>query len=512
MPDINRLPDNIKIYTENDKITDAAVRFEQNGNELKVFLTAKNDKVKFIRLYWKTPSPEGAKVLGDKWERSYADLEWLNPDPLKYMPWYFLCNYGENTDCMGVKVRPASFVCFTCDRQGVTAWLDVRNGSGGVELDGRELTAAVIVCKNYKGISAFEAQKDFCKALCDDPILPSEPVYGSNNWYYAYGKSTREEILRDASLLAELTEGLENRPFMVIDDGWTINSCCGPWLPKDEYGDMKTLADEFKAKGVRPGIWVRLLNDEDLYKVHPEWYLPEKNGEYYIDPTNPEAKEHIREDLRRIRSWGYELLKHDFSSADLFGKWGSQMNEQVNHYDNWHFYDRTKTSAEIVVDFYKLIREETEGMYIIGCNTFGHLAAGLEEMQRIGDDTSGREWSRTRSYGVNTLAFRLAQNDAFYKVDADCVGILGTNIPWKLNGQWLDLLAKSGSPLFVSCQPEAATEEIKADLKKAFAISSVQKDKAEPLDWFVARCPERWSINGEEIQYDWYEGYIKEEL
>ena len=118
-------------------------------------------------------------------------------------------------------------------------------------------------------------------------------------------------------------------------------------------------------------------------------------------------------------------------------------------------------------------------MVIIGCNTVSHLSAGLVELYRTGDDTSGNVWSRTRAYGVNTLAFRLCQNDAFYKVDADCVGIIKDKIDWKLNRQWLDLLAKSGSPLFVSVQPEALTDKMTDDLKMAFAENSVQTDSAE---------------------------------
>lgn len=508
MPKILRIPDEVKIISE-DGEKDAKVRFEEVNGELRVFLCADKEKVRFVKLRWITPTPQEALVLGDKWERSYADFEWLHPAPGRYMPWYFMTYLDGVTVGVGVKVRPASFVCFYCDRYSVEAKLDVRNGSYGVELNGRELLAAVIVSKKYTSVPAFDAMKDFCRVMCDDPIFPDVPVYGSNNWYYAYGDSTGEEILNDARLLAELTEGLENRPFMVIDDGWTENSCCGPWLPKEDYGDMKVLADKFKALGVRPGIWVRLLRDDALCKLHPDWCLPVKEYEedIYLDPTHPEVREHIREDLRRIKSWGFELIKHDFSSVDIFGKYGFAMKDTVNDFDDWCFYDKTKTSAEIVVDLYTLIREETQGMYIIGCNTFGHLAAGLEEMQRIGDDTSGRDWGRTRNYGVNTLAFRMAQNGTFFAADADCVGVLGDNIPWKLNRQWLDLLAKSGSPLFVSCQPEAATEEIKEDLKKAFAISSVQKDKAEPVDWFAAKNPEIWNINGETVKYDWYDGY-----
>ena len=60
---------------------------------------------------------------------------------------------------------------------------------------------------------------------------------------------------------------------------------------------------------------------------------------------------------------------------------------------------------------------------IIGCNTVSHLTAGLFEVYRSGDDTSGREWERTVKMGVNTLAFRLPQHNKMYCVDGDCVGI-----------------------------------------------------------------------------------------
>lgn len=45
-------------------------------------------------------------------------------------------------------------------------------------------------------------------------------------------------------------------------------------------------------------------------------------------------------------------------------------------------------------------------------------------------EESGRIWIRTRAYGVNTLAFRLCQNNAFYRIDADCIGIIKNKIDW----------------------------------------------------------------------------------
>lgn len=71
---------------------------------------------------------------------------------------------------------------------------------------------------------------------------------------------------------------------------------------------MKALAEKLVQKGVRPGIWVRLLLNEDE-NIKNEWRLSHNNC---IDPTNPEALNYIKEDIKRICNWGYTLIKHDF--------------------------------------------------------------------------------------------------------------------------------------------------------------------------------------------------------
>lgn len=83
--------------------------------------------------------------------------------------------------------------------------------------------------------------------------------------------------------------------------------------------------------------------------------------------------------------------------------------------------------------------------------------------------------TQPRANGVNTLAFRMCQNNTFYKIDADCVGLMEKNIDWRLNRQWLDLLARSGSPLFVSMQPSQITDAIADDLKKRLKYPRVRR-------------------------------------
>ena len=172
----------------------------------------------------------------------------------------------------------------------------------------------------------------------------------------------------------------------------------------------------------------------------------------------------------------------------------------------WHFYDRSKTSAEVVKDLYQAIYQTAEayGTVIIGCNTIGHLGAGLMHVSRVGDDTSGYTWERTRKMGINSLAFRLPQHRTFFDVDADCVGIT-EHIPWKLNRQWADVIAESGTPLFISAKPGTLNEQEFVQLQEIIIKASKQTCHKRPEDWMDNDCPEIWSDGQETVVYDWYE-------
>lgn len=505
MIDIKRIPDFAEVLVEKDEVNDTALRYEVLEDKVNVYLTAPTSHPKIVKLRWAAKITGDVRILGDAWERSYADLGFIGLTTEKAHPWYFVMKHSGGTDCVGVAVRPASLVSWVVDCEGVTAFCDVRSGSIGVELGNRELLIGSFMSESYPSDrdNSFEAACDFCGKMCPDPILPTEPVYGGNNWYYAYGDSSYDEIVSDASLQAKLAAGLDNPPFMVIDDGWQPNSCAGPWVANEKHGDMKKIADEFKKMGVRPGIWVRFLRD-DTDAIPAEWRFENRNNK--LDPSRPEVIAHIKETVRRIVfDWGYELIKHDFSSYDIFGLWGKDTNKYLTR-GEWKFYDRTRTSAEIYVDFCKAILEATEGKaYILGCNCVSHLTAGLCHINRTGDDTSGTEWNRTRRMGVNTLAFRLPQNGKFYMADADCAGFIKGKIPFSLNKEWVTLLAKSGTPLFISAPDGTFNEEEFAYMKEMYKIASEQKNVAIPLDWGYNATPAKWSIDGEETSFCWFD-------
>lgn len=520
---VNR-PDFIELTTETKTVTakwenddynldDINVKLNQDNEHLAIFLTAQTSKVKWIKLRWNNLSwDKNVRFLGDAWERGYGDMEWKGMNPNRFMPWYFCAKSEAKSVCYGVKVRPSAMCFWQVDSLGMTLFLDVRCGGSGVNLKGRVIKLADVIACEMRDCTSFEAMQEFCGQMCEDPILPKYPVYGSNNWYYAYGKSSESEILADCDYILNLTKDIENKPYMVIDDCWQEHHRLneyngGPWTKGNEkFPDMKALAEKLVQKGVRSGIWVRLLLNEDE-NIKNEWRLSHNNC---IDPTNPEALNYIKEDIKRICNWGYTLIKHDFSTFDLFGKWGFQMSPLVTD-DGWHFYDDSLTSAEVVKLLYKAILdasvEASNGeALILGCNTIGHLGAGYMHINRTGDDTSGVIWERTRFMGVNTLAFRLPQHGKFYEIDADCVGIDG-GISWSMNKQWADVLAQSGTPLFISVRPNILDETEKQELHEILKVASKQEHHVIPVDWEETTCPEHWQDKDHDIdcKYQWFE-------
>lgn len=530
LPDVLRAPDAVAVYLEKQRVplkrtgarwSGAAIevvtepRTSAKGAELPITLSAPRDAVMKIGLRWKGSVPAAWKFLGDHWERSYGDLEWRGIAPHRLMPWYFLGSDGQFTQGCGVKTGCASVACWQVDSAGITLWLDVANGGAGVELGERKLEAATIVTyASTAGQSPLAAARALCRRMCEQPRLPSAPVYGGNNWYYTYGQNlSAEALLRDTDLMAELAPSGANRPFMVLDMGWEPNpEGAGP---TDRGGagfpDMPAMVAEMKKRGVRPGVWIRpLLSVAGLPKP---WLLQGKQAAggikppfVVLDPSVPEALAYVEQRVRGLSAWGFDLIKHDYSTYDITGRWGFEMGPELTA-AGWHFSDRGKTTAEIVRGLYQAIRRGAGSAQLIGCNTIGHLGAGLFEMQRIGDDTSGREWPRTRKMGVNTLAFRMAQHNTFFAADADCVPLTAA-IPWELTRQWLDLVTRSATPLFVSADPAVIGKRERDALKAAFALAARPQKGLEPLDWMKTTVPEHWRGGGAPADYHWYDDEV----
>ncbi len=488
---------------------DTAVTLK-GGDGLGIDLTA-SKPLQRIRLTWETPaSCKNAKILGDALERGYGNFQWEKRRNGGIHFWYYTVSDTVNAHAYGVKTGCNCFVFWKVYKNTVTLTCDVRNGAYPVHLNGRTLHLCdVVTTQNQAGETVFQTMNRFCKIMCPAPRLPKAPVYGANNWYYAYGKCDTQLMKMDADLLAETTEGLENRPYCVLDDGWmTVHMSKyavvdePTWKPDEKrFPDMKGLTDYIRSKNLIPGIWVRPLITSR--KTPSERLIGQMKADVtrYLDPSRQENLEEVASIIKQLRDWGFDLIKHDFSTHDILGYYTHKCRYSKYIRPKQKFFDNTRTTAEIILDFYRTIREAAGDAVVIGCNTVSHLSAGLFELQRTGNDTSGHIWEKTVRLGVNTLAFRMPQHNAFYACDADCIGHQGV-IPWKKNRQWLRLLAISGTPLFTSIDPRLVTDEIKQDLKEAYALASEQASVAVPKNWFDNALPDVWlTENGEERFY-----------
>jgi alpha-galactosidase len=476
------------------------VRVVPGPKGLAVSLSAAKAAVVRIRLRWREDLSAAKLYLGDHWERSYGDLEWRGEAPNRTMPWYFLVWDGKRTDGYGVATGPAAFCFWNADRSGISLWADVRCGGSGVRLGERTLPVCEVRFRTGKdGESPFAAARGLCRSLCDRPLLPGSPVYGTNDWYYSYGDSRPDLILKTTGMIVALSPDGSDRPWSVVDDGWSPGGEeSGRWDRANErFVDMAAFAKKIASEGARPGIWFRPLLADSR---RPD-SLRLARDHSYLDPSLPEVLEIVMEDTKRLHGWGYGLIKHDYSTFDIFGRWGFAMGPTLTD-DGWKFADSGRTTAEIVLDLYRAMRKAAGEAILIGCNTVSHLSAGMFEISRIGDDVSGRSWDRTRRMGVNTLAFRASHHGTFYAADPDIAPVTGRH-PWAKGRLWLDLLAASGMPLFVSPEIDAVDAEVKSALKRAFASAARPQAVAEPLDWLETECPRRWRLGDRFAEFDW---------
>ncbi|HTY38106.1 MAG TPA: hypothetical protein VMH23_13395 [Bacteroidota bacterium] len=525
--DVINYPDEIKVTSETGVFTlkniggstwrenDVQIALSPSANALAVDIQSPTEHLNFVTLKWKITRNASVQCLGDQWERSYGDLCWRAVDDRRIMPWYFMEYDGKVTNGFGVRTGCRSLCFWQAGTGGVTLTLDLRSGGNGVRLGDRTLRAAeIVVQKGSEADSPFSSTRTFCALMCESPRLPKEPVYGINDWYFTYGNNSAELILEHASLTAGLAAQNTNKPFCVIDAGWAIErpGFSRAWwadnfaTPNEHFRDMAKLAEKIKSLGMRPGIWVRPLcasvHDEPS-RLIPKYPRMDAPNAPFLDPTIPENVARIKNYFQTYRTWGYELIKHDYTTADLLGKWGFKMIETGDvTFPGWQFHDNTKTNAEVILDLYTSIRDASADTCVIGCNTISHLSAGLFELQRIGDDTSGKEWDRTRRMGVNTLGFRLPQHKTFYSADGDCVG-LTTQVPWSKNKQWMQLVTETGTPLFISAQKDAMGQEQKAFIRDCFAVASKPVVDGEPLDWLVQQTPSLWKLLGRTVRFEW---------
>lgn len=239
---------------------DTEVSLKTNGDAVGVYLQSPITAITGVRLKWKYQVKPTTKTLGDHWERTYGDAGWKNTSSDIKNAWYVLLYDDKQVVCFGVKTGCNAICWWTVNKNSLELTLDTHSGGVGVQLGDRKLHAADIVTdENTAAETPFFTARRFCKIMCEKPRLPKQPVYGINDWYYAYGNNSAKLIKEQTALMADLVTDTNNRPFSVIDAGWAVYSPLlpgdGGWAddfsrPNDKFKDMHLMAGDIVKLGI----------------------------------------------------------------------------------------------------------------------------------------------------------------------------------------------------------------------------------------------------------------------
>ena len=514
---ILRKPDSVFGATE-----ESPFRFEEEGscdvkyeyvveeNSAKVVVYPSGAPVKYLKLRWQGELDNVDKVYGDQWERAGingASLDWRSVIPHRILPWFCYLLAGDNMACYGVKTGPDCFAFWQVDTHGVTLFLNLTSGDGGVDLK-EPLTACETVELFAESEDSYRVACRFAKKMCDKPILPAEPIFGVNNWYWAYGRISKESVMTETDYLMEMCDGTNHRPYMILDDGWQINRTYGsniyiggPWIPNERFGNMAETAEKIRLKGAKTGLWFRPLLT--LGEVPDEAKFSDfKQGGIIMDPSHPYTLERVEKDAARIRDWGFDLIKHDFTTTDITGDSPLIVGPNIVKRP---VYDKTRTNATIIKDLYKAIQRGAGGADVIGCNTVSHLTAGIHSVYRTGNDTSGRSFEWTRRNGVNSV-MRLPLNDSFYRADPDCAAFTERVDP-ELNLDFLEMCAITGMTTLASVAPGILTSAQMKRINEIFKMADSDTLRYQIKNYDKNANPDIFTDGKSERRYRWDSAY-----
>lgn len=473
--------------------------------------------VKRVKLRWEGDLSSVISVLGDCIERNYdvsygisMNSSWRSIMPDVDLPWYFHAWNGIRLDCYGVKTDANAIALFRVDECGINLWLDLRCGGYGTVLKEPLVLVNVTEREGVEGEDPYLAARAFCKMMCDKPVLPKTPLFGANDWYWAYGNITHDIVMEDTDNLMDICRDAKNTPYMVIDDGWQVlrykhgddSYNGGPWdransgFPKG----MDETAFRIREKGAIPGIWFRPLLT--MNEVREAYISPVKSALHGItlDPSHPEVLEMVTEDVKRIIGWGYGLIKYDFTTFDVMRPGGIAPEEQKP------FYNRNLPTCAILRNLYTKIQEAAGDAIILGCSTLNHILAGISAAQRSGHDTSGRNYEITRS-AASAAMLRLPQNNTFFSIDPDCPAFT-ERVPIDANLDFLELCARTGVATLASITPGILKGENLSRARKIYEIASVGGSGATPTDWLMHNAQRKYlNSDSTSFEIDWYKTY-----
>jgi alpha-galactosidase len=262
--------------------------------------------------------------------------------------------------------------------------------------------------------------------------VPSTKILtGWCSWYEFFESISEDTIL---NIIDFYKRNREKYPieYIQVDDGYFTHR--GDWTTPSSLfpHGMKFIAEEIRAAGFKPGIWLspfQISGGSKIFKEHPEWTVRDNKGKpigegfdasmkysyYGLDCTNPQVIDWLKSLFRTItKDWGYEYLKIDFLQAAAI---------------DGERYEKNITRAQALRRGLEAIRESVGNQIpILGCISPIGQAIGLVNSYRISPDTATR-WKSPWPFDCgpalgdtmrNTI-LRYFMHNKFWSNDPDCV-------------------------------------------------------------------------------------------
>ncbi len=305
-----------------------------------------------------------------------------------------------------------------------------------------------------------------------------------NTWLYKFDSFTADDVRSQISPAKEL--GVE---YFVIDAGWFGKGeewwrTRGDWEENLTFGfrgEMKTIADEVRASGMKFGFWLEpetANGGTDIVKNHPEYFI-EGDYTYFLDFSNSKAVDYIYEKTcELIDRYGAEFIKFDFN-ADM-------------KYDIYHsgFLKYMRGHREYI----SRLKEKYPALYLENCASGGFRMAArdgaLYDSFWLSDNQSPYEGLRIFK---DTM---LRMPPQWIECWAVICSAKGTPSPYSRKNEYADKLIAcddalwdrvagvqgdflkgflTGSPVGFSCDLTTFDEKLFADLKKF--VTEFKKDR-----------------------------------
>jgi len=245
------------------------------------------------------------------------------------------------------------------------------------------------------------------------------------NWFFTYEHITEVEFLHNAAFAAQVLKpyGFE---YVQIDEGF--QTWHGDWEGNSRFPHgMKWLADQVRALGLKPGIWIApyvISEPSEVFQKHPEWLIKHPDGRlkrvgpwpsedtdwarhenpkrYGLDITHPGAAQWLFDLFDTIANkWGFEMIKIDFVDWSLLSA--------------HHYYDRSVSRAEAYRRGFEIIRKAVGlNCHLQECGP-ASVTVGLSDSMRIElDQNYGYPPEVWKQYFLNSSSSAPAAAKRYY--------------------------------------------------------------------------------------------------